>query len=504
MARLGQFFGILTVLLFTGACSSPQLGFDDLGLFGADTPNGSVPGILQYADESDGSIIVFSIHGMGKTPACYSETVARMLAGDKGTEKPAADTGEDARQRDIACLAGGRTMPVCLSATVRVDSEGFYGAGKPRPVGNECEGGGGSFSLDHLVANENDAKKPVPRQFSRFGTLTYREIDTPVVGRRKNLKIKYYAYWWHGDANELQAPFLQHDLSDDYEDERAPLNRTIKRVVLDEGLTDAALYAGTFGAMVRDGTRNALCLMIRDLNNQRSATAKPRPCDGIQGQIDNAIAGKKIVLLSKSLGSRMLFDSLSDDETGEGPVGFARFSSTNFAGQIGQCIARTGPLIYMSANQLPLIATAGLRIGPPEASSGASRDFDFLNAITGGPPPQKDTLSILRQDEPECVTEDHRDRSRIVAFYDPNDSLGYRAGDHLSPIQKSRIFEVTQRYAGTFLGLAALPNEAHDQSFRKANGRRIVMCGAKRLGENGLKAEPECRLGGKILPPSRL
>ncbi|MCI5074972.1 hypothetical protein [Oricola sp.] len=494
----------LPALLLMSACTSPRLGFDDLGLYGSDTRAEPTPGILHYADESDDSIIVFSIHGMGKTPACYSETIARMLAGEKGTETPASKTGEDSRQHDIACLASGRTMPVCLNDTVRVDSEGFHDRSSTRPIGKECANGGKAFSLDALVAEKAEAEQPVARSFDRFGTLTYREIETGVVGRSTPLKIRYYAYWWHGDANELQAPFVHHDLSGPYERERAPLNRTIKRVVLNEGLTDAALYAGTFGMIVREGTRNALCLMIRHLNGEVPATAQAAPCRGIQDQIDDAIVGRRIVLLSKSLGSRMLFDALSDDETGEGPLALLAHTPENFAGQIGQCIARTGPLIYMSANQLPLIAIAGLKIDRSGNAGDGPQGFDFLDEITRSPAQTDKAEERLRKTQPRCVTEDRREESRIVAFYDPNDSLGYRAGDHLSKTQKERIFEVTQRYAGTFLGLAALPDQAHDQSFRKANGRRIVMCGAEVVGARGLKAKPECRLGGEILRPTRM
>lgn len=502
---------LITLSAALTGCTSAIMRIDDEQIAANLLPDSKVPGIASFADDPARPIVVFGIHGMGATPACYNRRVASMLAGLKSEDAYGSPDNTDAN----ACLGGEgvTSLPVCLSDSYTVKSEGLfdetYGAEEtaPRIVGSECGMDGATFKLRDLAAPDKVAEDRRYREFRRFGVLTRRTLRPMMknsAGKRVKLTIDYYAYWWNDDAKEVQAPFVRKDVTDEYRQERVLLNRTIKQVMMNDGLNDAALYTGTMGAVMREGTRHALCLMTLDLRKRLPrGHSVTNPCSRLETTAANVLRGRNVVLMTQSLGSRILFDSLSQFDDANTVISTKQLSAQATAVNIADDIRDTGPLVYMSANQLPLLAVSQLQVtpkssphrrsiagtAPPTASE--PNFFQLLTAPPTGPATARVANSEKRADESARRVND----SRIVAFYDPNDMLGYRAGDHLPLKQRQRIFEITQHYAVPWL-VFALPQNAHDQSFAQDKGRQIVMCGAIRSAGGGLKLGPDCRSGG--------
>lgn len=483
------------LLAVLGGCT--PLSIYDLSLDGDAKPDGNtIPGLVSFApvENKPRRVVVFGIHGMGDTEPCYGNTVADMLAGrDLGL----GDTAQ-------SCMIDhGRSMPVCLTDTFLLTGEGLGERGeKPRTIGDECAASGNTYTLDDLLGRSGSKADRGTREMARFGTLTYHRVETRLKTAHgvRTLEIDYYAYWWDGDAKELQLPHLSRDASPESARERVAFNDMLKQVLMDQGLADAALYAGAFGAVMRDGTRQALCLMIRDLRAMDDHDGAPppslstaNPCAGLgKGDIAAAFKDRAVVLLAQSLGSRILFDSLSgmqkerDLETYTAKL----FDDTvTNAKLIADQIVAAGPLVYMSANQLPLLALSQVKVDPAQAvrstkEDTAGKEADFFSRLTNVEPDAGRAMFDPASARP----------ARLVAFYDPNDMLGYRAGDHLTTDRQKGIYEVTQRYAAPYFFIA-MPQNAHDKSFSNERGRRIVMCGAQRLANDRLRLAPECRTG---------
>ncbi len=486
---------VFLLALVMAGCTSIPLAVNEVALYRADENTIDVPGILPFAKERGAErITVFGIHGMGKTSPCYSAAVAAMLSRGRA--------GNTAGRGDSCRLIDATVMPVCLEGGFDVTGEGLHD-GETIVIGDECRTGD-AFDIERLYPEKSSVDSQRARRLYRFGLLaaysfrvSYRD------GSRPGVPVRYYAYWWQGDAEYLQLPYIREDLSEAYENERVTINKAIKRGVINDGLSDAALYLGSGGELMRDGTRNALCLMVLHLTGRvNGGAAVAAPCMRLRltdGDAISDLGGSNIVLLTQSLGSRILFDSLD------------RFSSDNSkitadqAASIGQTILRNGPLVYMSANQLPLLGVSqisvtpfapkrsGFRAAPAPAPAGGF--FRQLLDRVEPAPADEEVIPSLAARSLGIEAASARDREpRIIAFYDPNDLLGYRAGDHLSDGDRKRIIEVTQRYAPPWI-IFADPIAAHDASFDNDRGQQLVMCGAHRPSKDSqsIRINDECR-----------
>lgn len=385
-----------------------------------------IPGVYPLAAERGLSeITLFVTHGMGDTEQSFGDDVVEMVRGG------APRSGDSA----------ARMLPVCLDKPYRVRGESL-----PEPgLGISC-----------AAAAEGD------QPFARFGIISVTEVEGRYQGRP--IPVRVYSYWWQGDASLIQAPYMQ-DLPVPGE-RRAPLNARIKSRIINDGFSDAVLYAGSFGEVMRDGMRNAVCLMALD---RQGLTPEPTrsACAQLGGAGDaTALAQTHVALLTSSLGGRILFDALGEAQRDPAPDAVRRLAAT---------LTTASPVIYMSANQLPLLGLSQLDVArwTPQPAPGSSANFlsRFLSAAT------------TRADGPRAP-------NRIVAFFDPNDLLGYRAGAHLPSPLAANIIEVEQHYARPGR-LLADPVKAHDQSFSNALSRRFIMCGATRTAK-GLSVREPC------------
>lgn len=404
------------------------------------------PGILQRAAELGRSdISVFVSHGMGNTSPCFADEVASLLDGK-------------ARPSEV-CRADGAWVPVCLGTSFGVEGEALPRSGAH--YGSACA------SVEQVPGT--------PIKISQFGQL--RIVDTVADYAGKRFNVRVYGYWWNQDALTLQEPFLQDDLENGAAD-RAAINRMIKRETINYGFSDAVLYVGSFGGVMRTGMRSALCLMtldaLRPEGQIKNASSPSSPCETLAAtpEATDAFAARHGALLSLSLGSRVLFDALENGDTGQpGALAIDR---------LAEVLPTNSPTVYMAANQLPLLGIGQLRV---------SLHGQSLAAVK--PPPEAYLRRFLnwRQGDASGYRRQDSRGNLIVAFHDPNDLLGYRAGRHMTTAERERIVEVQQYYATRWF-LFANPVAAHAQTFRDRTGSRMVRCGAVQRNRKLVVREP--------------
>jgi hypothetical protein len=216
---------------------------------------------------------------------------------------------------------------------------------------------------------------------------------------------------------------------------RAFLNRELKHGLINDCMTDVVVYGGPNGAAIRLAAEEALC-------NALGGSYVGTDCSVPHGEAPGALA-----FIAESLGSKLLFDSVlevwADAENGRDKAMFER---------VAKGLAGTR-MIYLMANQLPLLDVAGPAIGfvngapgPQRRTSGSiARDvFDLLSRLRGWTPSGAAPMTV-------------------VAFSDPNDLLSYRVvPNHLAgSLREFRIVNVIVSNDTTYFNYVERPDKAH-------------------------------------------
>lgn len=394
-----------------GSCTA-GLGGAKITDFSPDTPVDTlrVRGILEDISncEQDASgtctFNVFYTHGMGKTEKDYFKALFT------GAAKAGIDLTRIESQEDEA--------PILLTQEY-----------------NGLQLRGEAVSSKTSFCRTQDKVNPTQdKVICQFGTIFKNVYRGEVSG--KTVSINSYALFWQDNAwDRVQNSYIGDDL-ELVKTDSVRLNRILKTFVLDNGFSDAALYLGNFGKVLRASTEGALCMMMRDALGvaalkEQSGTV----CDLANFSDPSSIAdieSLKVTLVSKSLGSRILLDSLMP------------LNELNATHEYGQALRVTDPSIklkdilkkveekqfeqiqrmrtkrafarslsnsYMLANQFPLLG-----LGTLSAETGKSmeiRDSIYCQFIT------HDTLpSDLNQsdwNQSDCVASDTQDGPLALA-----------------------------------------------------------------------------------------
>ena len=217
---------------------------------------------------------------------------------------------------------------------------------------------------------------------------------------------------------------------------RSRFNGQLKDGLLNDCLADAMIYAGVSHEAIRDAMASTL--------------------EQVLGASSDNQAGK-LVFISESLGSKILYDALNSMLTQE-PDSKKHTVAARAVSQLG--------VIFMGANQLPMLNLA--------------RQNALAATTLVAPALPADSLAGLlelrrRQPGPKAVT-----RLAIVAMTDPNDLLSYR-------LQRSRYASVDVDVANvlvsnrrTWLGLIEEPYGAHTGYLDNPEVEQLLMTGWER------------------------
>jgi hypothetical protein len=262
---------------------------------------------------------------------------------------------------------------------------------------------------------------------------------------------------------------------------RQRYNSLLKDSLVTYGVSDAAMYMGPAGELIRQGASAAMCVALQDAASGNLDQRGVVDSLGLRTlTVGEACAHTPdsvgaFALVSESLGSRVVFDVLRDARSA--PDGSAL-----------RALIAQQPEVFMLANQVPLI--------------GLGR----LNA-------QRDSVPV--GDRPIA--------GRLVAISEINDLLTYeltpyveqlwltahapgetepRTRAALDAARRQRLirdfgFEVVDvrvQFAGPFLGLIssfADPNQAHGDHAEHPFVMQLIVCGTPR--ERSVAAESPCQ-----------
>jgi hypothetical protein len=205
--------------------------------------------------------------------------------------------------------------------------------------------------------------------------------------------------------------------------QRASMNGSLKTELVNDCLSDAVVYSGQHGDVIRAAMKLAVC------HELGGTPATGQPCD-----LTNARPERPIVVITESLGSKVLFDAAKAVYHDVGPDPAARAAMNHRFASI--------QTIYLMANQIPLLDIASPM--PPMSS---------LDEMVGMMHTGRMAMAPERAAAMAAPT--------VVAFTDPNDLLSYRLLPPVVDLASARLINVIVSNAATWLRSLERPDIAH-------------------------------------------
>ncbi|MGN6667311.1 MAG: hypothetical protein ACTHKH_10155 [Trinickia sp.] len=262
---------------------------------------------------------------------------------------------------------------------------------------------------------------------------------------------------------------------------RERFNRVMKEALIDRGLADAVLYMGPYGQAMRSGVAEALCRALSDqMSAGRCVWPAPEP-------------DTHYIFVTHSLGSRVIYDTLLallDPTSCSGGVSVAA-GQQEAASRFAASVIANSPVVYMMANQLPLIGLARMppRVQPQPAGEG--QPSAGTSGVVGTPPGE---CGGLRQFARARQTQQARQLPTgasstldIVAFNDTDDVLSWglpkwyvrklpAVGEQRLNIQAVNVYV---QNATRWFGAYEDTGKAHIGYFTNPQVWQIIKCGAR-------------------------
>jgi hypothetical protein len=237
-----------------------------------------------------------------------------------------------------------------------------------------------------------------------------------------------------------------------YNRTRASLNEQLKNELLNDCLADAVAYLGTAGRKIRLGVREALEAILSDARDNKKLGIAP------------------VVILSESLGSKVMADSLLCEDTDN----LTRLMSD---------LSRISN-VFLGANQIPLL-NLGFKAGACDAQPA-------YNKLKSGNIPQQylqkrntGVAGFLDLIETARSMKEFRnivpEKLSVVAFTDPNDLLSYEVSEQ--DFGERTIINIIVSNDVTFFGFLENPLEAHMGYRENESVIEFLKCGRSSDGK---------------------
>jgi len=287
-----------------------------------------------------------------------------------------------------------------------------------------------------------------------YGTVSRCRLSGP-----QGQQIQLYILAWAGLTSPLKEQALGYDWRDrSFVEDRLPMNHAMKEQLVDRSLSDAVLYAGAFRAQMQYTVQQAMCLMMREHRIQDNVCTL---AEAFLGETNF----EQIVVVAQGLGGTMVFQTIEALHRQTHQLTDARLKS-QFARAADRFAADTAG-VFLLADQGPLLNVVDLGALLPSRSHSTLENFIRLRY-------EQRRKNYI----PEAL--------QIVAFYDPNDILGY-------PIQESILDELPEELRGQVLfstvmltvsdswvfGSLADPIKAHNGYAQSPSVLRFITCGSR-------------------------
>lgn len=258
----------------------------------------------------------------------------------------------------------------------------------------------------------------------RFSGLVW----SPLV---KNLKDQLL-YDMTGEETDCKT-------SDECKPRRASVNGAVKDRLLNDCLADALAYQG-IGQIT---FKTAMVKSLTQIVQQASDSKGP------------------IVVISASLGSKMVFDALTD---------MLRAPKDDAKEIVVNAIQSRLAVVFMAANQLPILGLADQDILSNKAT--VTSDNTHVDALQG-------FLNARRAHANKSVFKagEAFTKLAVVAFSDPNDLLTYRLRPSRYQSAQVDVADILVSNQRTYFGLLENPLTAHSTYLENKDVARFIACG---------------------------
>jgi len=274
---------------------------------------------------------------------------------------------------------------------------------------------------------------------------------------------------------------------------REKVNRLLKEGILDRNLTDAVIYSGRYGRIIRRGVADALCLAPGGTQVPGGVLCHwPSPLD------ENV----RVIFVTHSLGSRIVYDTLfgltgqplykgestfGEDDTAEGKLFLNRLLADTSA-------------VYMMANQLPLVGLAfedGSSTSDDAPKPTLTQDLQLGSELRANASSESAAVATLSATKSLVGIAQIRSRAlaefgqapeslHVVAFSDTNDLLTWGVPKWYDSSAGGAPFDlqITNVYVQTSFHFPFIewPTWAHRQYFDKKSVWRVIWCGTDAPG----------------------
>lgn len=376
---------------------------------------------------------IFVTHGMGPTQDDFANIVLSRLT------KEAGFTIKESWSKE------GDWIPIRLPEAVQVEGEAL-----------RCE----------------PHQSLPPCAYAAFGGL---KVDK-LTDANGNV-VFVYRYFWDRDLRLIEEPFI----ANDNQVERSKIIGGLKLNLINYGFTDAAAYLGPLGGLLRTSAEGAICTMMKHASGAVLTRDEVGPCSF--ADLDPAIVppSAKFSFISQSLGSRLLFDTLTPAYNRLGGCTAAETAAKR------SVLTKTDSF-FMLANQLPLLALGQVAVRPAAQPHFSSCDPGLSGFVEAARP----TGDANGQEWPTLPP------LQIVSFQDPEDLLGFRFTNQLANADNGRLRVVQVSHRNTSVRgifgsrLGSNPKVAHATELSQNSAAKLIFCGAKIQGAKQLVPASDC------------
>ena len=258
--------------------------------------------------------------------------------------------------------------------------------------------------LDDPVAGQAGAQQcdeERPHTFPPEITLTKFDYAEKTTGQACSgaSVLRSYEIYYTGALEKAEQSVIKRD--EEVFENQVYLNKLLKDDIVVSGLGDAVAYLGYFGPVIRSAVRGTICDMVSDPNQRITTNAQKSDalisCSNIRE--DEAREARSVYVVSHSLGSNIVFDTLYPDD--------AKDESTIEASAIDVFVSNF-KAAYLLANQDALINLV-------RAPNAVEDGFGSMQM-------QSELLQPKRGPRGEPY------KPMIVGFSDRNDVLSYALG----------------------------------------------------------------------------
>ena len=285
-----------------------------------------------------------------------------------------------------------------------------------------------------FVKRKQTVEQVKNRENPEYVTGFIRRFSTDLTAERR---LRIYEVTWSPATRWIKQSLLDLERFNDPDSEH-PLNRRVKSDVINAGIADAVAYLSDSGILVNFDILQAFCLTLANANSLYEEY--PFACDrsNLSGQTEAFSKENDVYLISHSLGTRVLFDSIGMLALGVGP-NQAQENGPTLVSSIATKFERIGAVVpeeYTNTSGSEPTFASALNEGIPEFAKAIRSIYVFTNQVPllaanlTSPFQSSNDMGMGFQRFLELRNPGNSANARlqIVSFHDPDDVLSYNLG----------------------------------------------------------------------------